>query len=136
MIYAYTWPIYQVSVTRTIGSLVLILQASSKALVVGAIDFGTTNSGWAYSFVHEFKSEPAKANVRQWNSGSGTLVTEKTPTCALISPDGKTLEGFGYEAENKYKDLVEQDDHRDYYYFRRFKMSLNKEVGHTPLIYC
>ena len=105
----------------------MLLQASSKPFVVAAIDFGTTTSGWAYSFVDEFKSEPAKAKVREWNSGS--LVTEKTPTCALISPDGETLEGFGYEAENKYEALVKQDQHRDYYYFRRFKMSLNKEVG-------
>ena len=107
----------------------MILQASGKAFVVGAIDFGTTNSGWAYSFGHEFKKEPANANVRHWNAGTGALLTEKTPTCALISPDGTTLEEFGYDAENKFMDLVEQDDHRDYYYFRRFKMFLNKEVG-------
>ena len=121
--------------TKSVSTIVLtqpylqtcVLQASGAAPVVGAIDFGTTNSGWAYSFLHDFKSEPAKAYVRQWNSG--TLVTEKTPTCALISPDGQTLEGFGYDAENKYKDLVEKGRHRGYYYFRRFKMSLNKEVG-------
>ena len=99
-----------------------------QALVVAAIDFGTTFSGWAYSFLHEYRSEPAKANVKQWNAGSGCLSTEKTPTCALISPDGQKLVAFGYEAENKYKILVENDEQRDYYYFKRFKMSLNKEV--------
>ena len=100
---------------------------------MGAVDIGTTYSGWAYSFLHEYRSEPAKANVKQWNSGSGTLVTEKTPTCALISPDGQKLVAFGYEAENKYKDLVENDQHSDYYYFRRFKMSLNKQVQYRYL---
>ena len=84
-------------------------QASSGSLVVGAIDFGTTFSGWAYSFLDEFKRDPAKAQVRQWNSG--TTITEKTPTCALISPNGKVLEGFGYEAENKYKHLAENNKH-------------------------
>ena len=103
-----------------------------QALVVGAIDFGTTYSGWAYSFLHEYQSEPAKAYVKQWNSGSGSLVTEKTPTCALISPNGQKLEAFGYEAENRFRELIEQDRHKDYYYFRRFKMSLNKEVGFIP----
>ena len=73
---------------------------------MGAIDFGTTFSGWAYSFLHEYKSDPAKVSVNHWNSGSGTLVTEKTPTCALISPNGQKLEAFGYEAENKYRDLA------------------------------
>ena len=96
---------------------------------MAAIDFGTTFSGWAYSFQHEYRSEPAKAKVKQWNAGSGSLVTEKTPTCALISPDGEKLVAFGYDAENKYKDLVENKEHtKGYFYFRRFKMSLNKEV--------
>ena len=72
-------------------------QASSTPLVVGAIDFGTTFSGWAYSFLDEFTRDPAKAQIRQWNSG--TTITEKTPTCALISPNGKTIEGFGYDAK-------------------------------------
>ena len=99
---------------------------------MAAIDFGTTFSGWAYSFLHEYQSEPAKANVQLWNSE--TLVTEKTPTCALISPDRRKLVAFGYEAENKYKDLVVDDKHRDYYYFKRFKMSLNKEVQYCQLL--
>ena len=99
--------------------------------VVGAIDFGTSYSGWAYSSLHEYQSDPANVSVKQWNAGSDASMTEKTPTCALISPDCETLEGFGYEAENMYKDLVEQDIHREYYYFRRFKMSLNNKVGTT-----
>ena len=103
--------------------------------MVGAIDFGTTFSGWAYSFIHEFESEPTKVTVKQWNSGSGTLVTEKTPTSALISPNGKTLVGFGYDAENKYKELAENEEHREYYYFKRFKMALNKEVISLRFIY-
>ena len=78
--------------------------------------------------MHEFESDPTKGTIRQWNSGSGTLVTEKTPTTALISPDGKTLVGFGYDAENKYKELAENGEHKKYYYFRRFKMALNKQV--------
>ena len=56
------------------------------------------------------------------------MVTEKTPTCALIKPDGETLEAFGYEAENKYCELVENEAHEEYYYFRRFKMALNHTV--------
>ena len=102
---------------------------------MGAIDFGTTFSGWAYSFMHDFKSDATNAKVKHWISGSGALVTEKTPTCALISPDGKTLEEFGYDAENKYRDLVEKGQHWDYYYFRKFKMKLNKEVKHIAFLF-
>lgn len=95
---------------------------------MGAIDFGTTYSGWAYSLDHDFKSDPTKGYIKQWLSG-GTLITEKTPTCLLIKPDGKTLEAFGYDAENKYKGLAEDGQHNGYFYFRRFKMLLNKKLG-------
>ncbi|XP_053390816.1 heat shock 70 kDa protein 12A-like [Mercenaria mercenaria] len=102
--------------------------ASSK-LLVAAIDFGTTFSGWAFSFKNDFKTDPTKASVKQWHSGSGTLTTEKTPTVALINPDGKTLRAFGYDAENEYKDLAAEEEHGKYYYFQRFKMLLHKKLG-------
>ncbi|XP_045172708.2 heat shock 70 kDa protein 12B-like [Mercenaria mercenaria] len=97
-------------------------------LLVGSIDFGTTYSGWAILFAHEFESEPTKGYVKQWHS-SGTLITEKTPTVVLIKPDGQTLEAFGYDAENRYKDLIDEEEHENYYYFQRFKMKLHKNLG-------
>ncbi|XP_060578820.1 heat shock 70 kDa protein 12A-like isoform X2 [Ruditapes philippinarum] len=102
---------------------------ATKDLLVGAIDIGTTYSGWAFSFLHDFQSDPTKASVKQWHSGSGTLVTEKAPTCLLIKSDGKTLEAFGYDAENQYRELADNEMHEEYYYFRRFKMALNKKLG-------
>ena len=53
-------------------------------------------------------------------------MTEKTPTCALITSTHK-LEAFGYEAENKFMDMSESERH-NYYFFRRFKMELNKGI--------
>ncbi|XP_060582437.1 heat shock 70 kDa protein 12B-like [Ruditapes philippinarum] len=102
---------------------------ATRDLLVGAIDFGTTYSGWAFSLLHDFQVDPAKASVKQWHSGSGTLVTEKAPTCLLIKSDGKTLEAFGYDAENQYRELADNEMHEEYYYFRRFKMALNKKLG-------
>jgi hypothetical protein len=67
--------------------------------------------------------------VKEWCSGSQNLITEKTPTCVLVKPDGETLEAFGYEAENRYTELVDNDKHRDYFYFKKFKMMLNKKIG-------
>ncbi|XP_053376516.1 heat shock 70 kDa protein 12B-like [Mercenaria mercenaria] len=97
-------------------------------LLVASIDFGTTFSGWAILFAHEFESEPTKGYVKQWHS-SGTLITEKTPTVVLIKPDGQTLEAFGYDAENRYKELIDDEEHENYYYFQRFKMKLHKQLG-------
>ena len=102
-------------------------------MIVAAIDFGTTYSGWAYSIRTNFEMDRTKASTKLWNSGS--TQTEKTPTCILIGKDGKTIEAFGYEAEDKYLELAETGDHRNFYYFRRFKMALNKKLGEVILFY-
>ena len=96
-------------------------------LIVAAIDLGTANSGWALSFRHEFEKDPKQVYVKNWKSG-GNLVTEKTPTCILIGNDKKSLVAFGYDAENKYKELIAQNRHADYYYCTKFKMALNRKL--------
>ncbi|KAK3603244.1 hypothetical protein CHS0354_007575 [Potamilus streckersoni] len=91
-------------------------------LMVVAIDFGTTFSSWACSLRHEYEENPTKVHVRQWVGGDH--ISAKAPTTVLIRPDGKTLEAFGYEAEDRYADLVEKGGHKLWYYFRRFKMKI------------
>ena len=49
----------------------------------------------------------------------------KAPTTVLIEPDGKTLKSFGYAAETEFADLTSGNKHREYYYFKRFKMMLD-----------
>ncbi|XP_052780577.1 heat shock 70 kDa protein 12B-like [Mya arenaria] len=97
------------------------------SLLVASIDFGTTYSGWAFSFRHEFESDPTKVSAKNWSGGQ--LFHRKGPTCVLIRPDGETLDAFGYEAENKYFDLSMEESHTQWFYFRRFKMKLFKQEG-------
>ena len=52
----------------------------------------------------------------------------QAPTTVLVNPDGRTLEAFGYEAENKYAELAEEKMHYKYYYFKRFKMMLHEKM--------
>ena len=93
-------------------------------LVVTAIDFGTTYSGYAFSFKHD----PTKVQTNQgWISGSDRLISFKTPTCVLVNPQ-KNFDSFGYDAENKYVSLVEGEKHEGWMMFRRFKMILHNEV--------
>lgn len=99
----------------------------SDIFVVGAIDFGTTYSGWAFSFPRDFERAPTKAYSKHWSGGP--RVTEKTPTCLLVNPDGKTVAAFGYEAEDKYVELVRKNENEDYFYFKKFKMALNKKLS-------
>lgn len=94
-------------------------------MLVAAIDFGTTYSGYAFSMKSTFEEEPLKIHTNQaWNAGGRQLLSLKTPTCLLLNSE-KELDAFGYEAENKYAELVMDGDHKDYYYFHRFKMSLH-----------
>lgn len=91
-------------------------------LLVAAIDFGTTYSGWACSFKHEFDRDPLKILAKTWTGGQ--LASQKGPTCVLIKSDGKTLESFGYDAETKYAELALEGKHKQWYFFKRFKMML------------
>lgn len=102
---------------------------SSKAdkLLVAAIDFGTTFSGYAFSFKAEYASDPMKISTNQnWTAGSRSLISLKAPTVVLLKPNKEFL-AFGYEAEDRYSELALDDEHHDYYYFRRFKMILHEE---------
>lgn len=81
----------------------------------------------------DYERDTTKAFVKQWTPGLGSVVTEKIPICLLVKPDGKTFEAFGYKAEEKYIELADNNSHTDYYYFRRFKMSLFKCLGQVIL---
>lgn len=97
-------------------------KSTSSRLIVAAIDFGTTYSGYAYSF----KSDWTKVFMNKWEGGQ--LTSHKAPTTLLLNPD-TTFNSFGYEAEKTYADIATDgdDDGRsctEYYFFHRFKMML------------
>lgn len=107
--------------------------------MVAAIDFGTTYSGYAFSFKEDHKTNPLQISINQkWTAASRCIVSLKTPTCILFNKD-EEFEAFGYAAEDNYSELALDDLHGDYYYFRRFKMSLlnNKACFRysTPFMY-
>ena len=68
-------------------------------VLVAAIDFGTTFSGYAFSF----KSSPDDVRMnKNWSETMG-FQSYKTPTSVLTGPDDKFM-AFGYEAEHTYVD--------------------------------
>lgn len=96
-----------------------------RSLLVAAIDFGNTYSGCAFSPKCEFERDPTKISIKQWGWDEGcSHHSLKAPTCILIEPDGRTLKRFGYEAENKYAALAEEDAHKELYFFRNFNTEL------------
>lgn len=103
--------------------------ASGDNLLVAAIDFGTTFSGYAFSFRHEYDLNRLNiyANT-SWIAGGAGLVSWKTPTTLLLNPD-KSFNSFGYQAEEEYIGLLDnnEEDKDRYYYFKRFKMLLHEK---------
>lgn len=100
--------------------------ASSKQdsyLLVAAIDFGTTYSGYAFSTRHDFLRDPTNTFLKQWVDPTSSMMYNKTSTCILFHKD-KKFNKFGFEAEAKYMDLILDKEQKDWFFFRRFKMSL------------
>ncbi|XP_052064446.1 heat shock 70 kDa protein 12A-like isoform X1 [Mytilus californianus] len=86
-------------------------------LMVAAIDFGTTFSG----FAHCMRADMTKIYCHDWKSTYG--ITNKAPTSVLFKPD-MTFDSFGYEAEKKYYEPEEYGDLSKWYFFKNFKMIL------------
>ncbi|KAL5012748.1 hypothetical protein ScPMuIL_011299 [Solemya velum] len=102
--------------------------SNCNTLMIAAIDFGTTFSGYAFSFRHELDRDPTKVSGKVWHSRTGLLSSMKVPTCLLLKPN-KTFAAFGYDAENMYSELAMDNEHRKWYYFKRFKMMLHDRLG-------
>lgn len=105
-----------------------ILSKIENYLIVAAIDFGTTFSGYAYSSRHDFQIDPMKVTMKTWVDPTSSMIYKKTSTCILFTKE-KKFSKFGFDAEAKYLDLLLDDDTtndkaKDWYFFRRFKMAL------------
>ncbi|XP_037667305.1 heat shock 70 kDa protein 12B isoform X1 [Choloepus didactylus] len=94
--------------------------------VVVAIDFGTTSSGYAFSFA----SDPEAIHMmRKWEGGDPGVAHQKTPTCLLLTPEG-AFHSFGYTARDYYHDL-DPEEARDWLYFEKFKMKIHSTTDLT-----
>ncbi|XP_052786827.1 heat shock 70 kDa protein 12B-like isoform X2 [Mya arenaria] len=95
--------------------------SNSKKLIVAAIDIGTSYSGYAYSSIDDFTFNPLKITT-----STGQFMY-KAPTKILLTPD-QAFYAFGFEAENKYVSLAEEEQHKDWFYFEDIKMQLNEKL--------
>ncbi|XP_052060702.1 heat shock 70 kDa protein 12A-like [Mytilus californianus] len=106
-------------------------KGKEKFELVVALDIGTTYSGYAYSTVVDFKTNPLNVQyIQSWNAGRKRMVSHKTPTCLMLNKNEK-LVAFGYEAEAAYAKLIADEGHKNSYYFHRFKMKLCKREAIT-----
>ncbi|XP_052819481.1 heat shock 70 kDa protein 12B-like isoform X1 [Mya arenaria] len=91
-------------------------------IIVAAIDFGTTFSGYAYSYREEYLRDPLQIYSNRWDG----QILPQAPTVLLFNSE-KTESYFGFEAEEKYDGLIKRKEHKDWRYFQRFKMDLHRE---------
>lgn len=88
--------------------------------VVVAIDFGTTSSGYAFSFTED--SETIHM-MRRWEGGDPGVANQKSPTCLLLTPELR-FHSFGFAARDSYHDL-DPEEARHWLYFDKFKMKIH-----------
>lgn len=112
---------YASSVPASIDSgLRMGFQEPHTSVVVVAIDFGTTFSGYAFAFTRDPDSIHM---MRKWEGGDPGVNNQKIPTTLLLKPDG-AFHSFGYGARDFYHDL-EHTEAKKWLYFEKFKMSLH-----------
>ena len=103
---------------------------SSRPFVVVAIDFGTTFSGYAFSFMHEQHSEHHPIHImRKWEGGDPGVNNQKTPTIILLTPN-QDFHTFGFTARDFYHNL-DVTEASKWLYFDKFKMALHNMVSHS-----
>ncbi|XP_018534417.1 LOW QUALITY PROTEIN: heat shock 70 kDa protein 12A [Lates calcarifer] len=96
------------------------VQSQPSFVVVVAIDFGTTSSGYAYAFT---KEPECIHTMRRWEGGDPGVSNQKTPTTILLTPDRK-FHSFGYAARDFYHDL-DPSESKHWLYLEKFKMKLH-----------
>ena len=102
----------------------MLYSPKSSFVVIVAIDFGTTYSGYAFSFLKD-KGIDSIFTSRDWLNEQGSR-TSKTPTSLLLKPD-LSFDSFGYEAEETYANLQDESNEQRYYFFKHFKMALHND---------
>lgn len=103
-----------------------ISSSKESYIAVVAIDFGTTFSGFAFAFNHQ-EGETGIHMNKDWGTDQGYSML-KTPTSLLLNPD-KSFNSFGFEAQDRFAEL-EDEQAQEFYYFQYFKMMLhNSEVS-------
>lgn len=122
------------------------IKSKSTRAAVAAIDFGTTYSGFAFSWKFDW------SKVQVIENCSGNFLSMKVPTSLLLNPN-KTFAAFGLQADINYTEMAEKndsdsdsdsdsenngekkpnEDYKKYYYFHRFKMLLHENKVHAML---
>ena len=82
---------------------------------------------------YHYNENPSKIRCKLWKTLDG-LFRDSTPLSILIKPDGKTLHGFGYDAQRRYAELEEEYDNCRYYFFKNITGRLVKSFKEVSCV--
>lgn len=88
------------------------MTAPKNVLLVAAIDFGNTFSGYAFATRHDVEIDLFKSRVPYWRASDGSFISYKTLSTVLLNMNAQFVD-FGFEAESKYTDLLEDGEGED-----------------------
>jgi hypothetical protein len=91
--------------------------------VSAVINFSASYCGCAFLLNHRFTTDFKDARWIEWFDHLNKRMTNTTSTCILFTKD-KRFSHFGYEAEAKYNALMENNKHKEWFFFKRFKTNL------------
>lgn len=97
-----------------------LFERTHRAVV--AIDFGTSRTGYSYSFLED------KRPIADINWPGQIAPYPKAPTHLLYAPDGE-LDSWGYHALNKISELRKSGHAQDYRFVDNFKLALRASTN-------
>jgi hypothetical protein len=104
-----------------------------QALIAVAIEFNMETSRLAFCSIHDYNEGSLRIKCKIWSTVDN-FKTISAPITVIIKPDGKTLHGYGYDAEGLYDELELENKHK-YYFFKDISVKLVKSFKEVSLFY-
>ena len=95
-----------------------------KLLTVGIV-IGNEDTGYGFLTRRDHNKDSSKYSRKIWSSRKDEC-SSMTPTCILFTKD-KVFHSFGYESKNKYTELVEDNEHEEWYFFEKFLSAMTMQ---------
>lgn len=88
------------------------------------IEIGPEFSGYEFSSRYDIELGLRNMSTTTWSDRT-MLHMSKCPTAILLDRNGEKV-AFGFEAEKIFCELLQDDKHDSYYYFKHFRDDLNQ----------
>lgn len=102
-----------------------------ETIVSAGIVIGDEDITFGFSFHNQYESDPLEITSTRSLFDPRQLF----PTCILFTKD-KVFHSIGYPAKEKYLELLNDNEHEDWYFFERFLSLLTLQNVRNYIIKC